>query len=161
MTLSIIVAMSENGVIGRNGDMPWHLSADLKRFRKLTMGHTIVMGRKTFQSIGRLLPGRKTVIVTRNPDFSVDGALMAGSLDEALRPREGGDIFVVGGGEIYRIALPLVTRMYITRVRTELAGDTTFPAVDWSKWTRVAAEAWKADADNDFDFDFEDWQRRS
>lgn len=160
MIVSLIVAMSENRVIGRDGDMPWRLSADLRRFRNLTMDHTIVMGRRTWESIGRLLPGRKTVIISRNPDFSVDGATVAVNLNDALQTVSGeSEVFVIGGGEIYRVALPIANRMYVTRVLAQIEGDTTFPEVDWGQWTRAESEVHSADEKNNYDFVFETWER--
>ena len=161
MIVSLIVAMSENQVIGRDGDMPWRLSDDLRRFRKLTMDHTIIMGRRTWESIGRLLPGRKTVIISRNPDFSVDGATIVGNLNDALKTA-GDDIevFVVGGGEIYRVAMPIANRMYVTRVLAQIGGDTTFPEIDWGEWTRTESEVHSADEKNNYDFVFETWEQK-
>lgn len=160
MTVSIIVAMAENGVIGRDMDLPWHISADLKRFKALTMGHHIVMGRKTFESIGRLLPGRTTVIVTRQPDYQVDGAVIVNSLGAAqAAATDDSELFIIGGGQIYEIALPLADRLHVTRVHTEVDGDTSFPAVDWDQWELVSAERHGADEKNDYDFTFESYQR--
>ena len=160
MTVSIIVAMAENGVIGRDMDLPWHISADLKRFKALTMGHHIVMGRKTFESIGRLLPGRTTVIVTRQPDYQVDGAVIVNSLGAAqAAATDDSELFIIGGGQIYEIALPLADRLHVTRVHTEVDGDTSFPAIDWDQWELVSAERHGADEKNDHDFTFESYQR--
>lgn len=160
MTVSIIVAMAENGVIGRDMDLPWHISADLKRFKALTMGHHIVMGRKTFESIGRLLPGRTTVIVTRQPDYQVDGAVIVNSLGAAqAAATDDSELFIIGGGQIYEIALPLADRLHVTRVHTEVDGDTSFPAIDWDQWELVSAERHGADEKNDYDFTFESYQR--
>ena len=160
MTVSIIVAMAENGVIGRDMDLPWHISADLKRFKALTMGHHIVMGRKTFESIGRLLPGRTTVIVTRQPDYQVDGAVIVNSLGAAqAAATDDSELFIIGGGQIYEIALPLADRLHVTRVHTEVDGDTSFPAIDWDQWELVSAERHGSDEKNDHDFTFESYQR--
>lgn len=160
MTVSIIVAMAENGVIGRDMDLPWHISADLKRFKALTMGHHIVMGRKTFESIGRLLPGRTTVIVTRQPDYQVDGAVIVNSLGAAqAAATDDSELFIIGGGQIYEIALPLADRLHVTRVHTEVDGDTSFPAIDWDQWELVSAECHGADEKNDYDFTFESYRR--
>ncbi len=156
MMVSLIVAMTDNGVIGHGGDMPWHLASDLRRFKMLTMGHHMVMGRKTFESIGRLLPGRTTVILSRNPDLHVPGAIVVNDLRAALKlAKQDPEVFVTGGGEIYRLALPLAGRMYITRVHTTIEGDTWFPAIDWSRWQLTGSEQGHADAQNDFDFTFE------
>lgn len=139
--LSIIVAVSENGVIGHDGGMPWRLSSDLKRFKQLTLGHTIVMGRKTWDSIGRLLPGRTTVILTRQPDFEVPGAIIVGSLQDAIGATDDPEPFVVGGAEIYRLALPFSSKLYLTRVAAEIEGDTFFPEFDTQQWSLISEEA--------------------
>ncbi len=135
--VSIVVAVSENGVIGREGDMPWKLSTDLKRFKALTLGKPVVMGRKTFASIGRLLPGRPHVIVSRNPDFHPEGVEVATSLEDAIARARSlaaaskvDEIFVIGGGEIYRQALAFADRLHVTHVTATIDGDTFFPPVD-------------------------------
>ncbi|PHS17697.1 MAG: diacylglycerol kinase [Blastopirellula sp.] len=161
MKISLIVAQSENRVIGRNGDMPWRLSSDLKRFKSITMGHHIVMGRKTYESIGRLLPGRTTVIITRQPDYQVEGAVIADSLDSAIEQAAGDDeLFIVGGGQIYASSLAQANKIYQTRVHTEINdGDTFFPEVDWTQWNKVHAEEIAADEKNDFETTYEVWER--
>jgi len=161
MTISLIVAMSENGVIGREGKLPWRLSADLRRFKQLTMGHAIVMGRKTFESLPKLLPGRRSIVVTRRADYHADGAIVAASLPAALSAAAGDtEVFVIGGGEIYREALPLADRLYVTAVAAaDVAGDTYFPAWNPADWKRVADEAHPADERNEFDYRFQVFQR--
>ena len=139
MRISIIAAVAVNGVIGREGRLPWHLSADLQRFKRLTTGHTIIMGRRTWESIGRALPGRRTIVVTRQPDYQVaDGVQIATSLDEALRTAEASgesESFVVGGAELYREALPEADRLFFTEVAAEVDGDTYFPVnFDTFEW---------------------------
>ncbi|MBM3999152.1 MAG: dihydrofolate reductase [Planctomycetes bacterium] len=141
---SIIVAVAANGVIGRDGALPWHVPADLKRFKRLTMGHHLIMGRKTLESIGRILPGRTTVVLTKNDDYQSPGAVVARSLQQAIdAAAEAGDdeVFIVGGGEIYRQALPLADRIYRTRVDATVAGDTTFPELAPTDWRVVRAES--------------------
>ena len=153
MRISIIAAMAENGVIGRGGELPWHLTADLKRFKRLTTGHTIVMGRKTWESIGRPLADRRMVVVTRQSEYHADGIEVVSSLDEALalaRTAGADEAFVIGGAEIYSLALPLADRLYITLVLAEVDGDTKFPDLDWAAWVRTGTEAAEADADNDY-----------
>ena len=158
--ISLIVAASENNVIGQDGQLPWYLSADLKRFRKLTTGHHIIMGRKTFESIGRLLPDRTTIIVTRNPDYFFEGANVADSLDSAIAvAADDQQPFVVGGAAIYQLALEFVDTIYLTRVHTEIDGDVFFPDLDWSKWRLTDSERYSADRKNDFDFSFETFVR--
>ena len=157
MAVSIIVAMAENCVIGRANGLPWKLSSDLKRFKSLTMGHHIVMGRKTYESIGRLLPGRTTVIVSRQEGYTVEGAVVVSSLEEAIALSD--DLFVIGGGQIYEQALPLADRIYLTRVQVEVEGDTYFPEVDWAGWRRVEEESLLAGEKNDHPYVFETWER--
>ena len=134
-SLSLIVAHAKNNVIGYKNTLPWHLPEDLKRFRALTTGHHIIMGRKTYESLGRLLPGRTTVIVTRNKDFKVEGALIAHSLQAALLLASGdNEPFVIGGAELYKDGLKLATKLYITEVHAEFAGDAFLPEIDFSHW---------------------------
>ncbi len=133
--LSLIVAHAKNNVIGLNNTLPWHLPEDLKRFRALTTGHHIIMGRKTYESLGRLLPGRTTIIVTRNKDFKVAGALIAHSLQAALLLASGdAEPFVIGGAELYKDGLKLATKLYITEVHTEVVGDAFFAQIDLKLW---------------------------
>jgi dihydrofolate reductase len=136
--VSLIVAMARNGVIGKDNQLPWHLPEDLKRFKRLTMDHHIIMGRKTYESIGKLLPGRTSVIVTRRQDYLVPGAVVVHSLEEAIaRSANDDQIFVIGGAEIYHTALPFADRLLITQIDREVAGDTVFPSVDWSHWQEI------------------------
>ena len=158
--LSIIVAVAENGVIGRDGQLPWRLSRDLQRFKRLTMGHTLIMGRKTYDSIGRLLPGRQTIVVTRNPDWELEGGWVRHSLPAALSAAAGdAEPFVVGGASLYEPALPLATRLYMTRVAAHIDGDVRFPDVDWDQWTRESSEFFPADERNDYPHQFEVYTR--
>jgi dihydrofolate reductase len=159
--VSLIVAVAANGVIGRAGGLPWRLSADLRRFKALTMGHHLVMGRRTWESIGRPLPGRTTIVVTRREDLPVEGALVARSPDDALRLAAGDDeVFVVGGAELYRALLDRADRIYLTRVHAEPEGDTHSPPVDWTRWRRVGAEDLPAGPRDDHPSTFEIWERR-
>ena len=160
MNLSMIVAASENDVIGVAGGLPWKLSADLKRFKKLTMGHHIIMGRKTYESIGRCLPGRTTVIVTRQSDFFVEGAKVVTSTDEAVKATRSDDCpFVTGGAEIYALLLPSVTEIQLTRVHAEIAGDTLLPQINWTNWELVESVRHQSDEKNNFDYSFEVYRR--
>ena len=155
MRLSFIVAMTRKGVIGSAGKLPWRLSSDLKRFKALTMGHHLIMGRKTFDSLGRVLPGRTTVVMTRQASDPPKGVLVAPSLDEAIRQAAGDDeVYVIGGGEIFGQALNLVGRMYVTWVEATVEGDTCFPAFDWSQWREISSEHHSADAKNEYDTTF-------
>ena len=140
--VSIIVAMAKNRVIGANNALPWHLSSDLKRFKALTMGHHIIMGRKTFESIGRVLPGRTNVVVTRDRKSRFEGAVVAHCLHEALEKCGGDDeVFVIGGEQIFREALPMVGRIHATEIARDYAGNTHFPELDDAVWQEVSAEA--------------------
>ena len=153
--LSLIVAISENHVIGREGQLPWHLSADLKRFKQLTMGHHIVMGRKTYDSIGRQLPGRTSVVLTRQTDWAVEGVLTASDLETALElAGDDEEVFVIGGSQIYQLALPLVDRLYVTRVRASVSGDTYFPEITGEQWQLEQNDSFSADEKNDHDYSF-------
>jgi dihydrofolate reductase len=140
--ISLVAAVAANGVIGRDGRLPWHLPEDLKRFKALTMGHHIVMGRKTYESIGRLLPGRTSVIVTRSRDYAVPGAIVASSLEDAVAQCAGDDeIFVIGGAQIYAAALPSADRLYLTLIHSDVQGEVRFPAWDAQAWVLRSSEA--------------------
>lgn len=146
MKVSLIVAMAKNRVIGAENRIPWHLPNELRLFKSLTMGHHIVMGRKTYESINRLLPGRTTVIVTRQRDYTVPGAIVAHSVEEALDACKGDDeCFVIGGADLFREALPFADRLYLTVVDAEPAGDTFMPAVDMADWRETQCESFPAD----------------
>ena len=141
MTVTLVVAIGENGVIGADGGLPWRLPEDLAHFKQLTMGHPMIMGRTTFESIGRPLPGRTTIVLTRDPDLSAEGVEIAPTLAAALkRAHEFDDeVFVVGGAQVYAEALGagLVDLMCVTRVATSPEGDTQFPSIDWMQWQEV------------------------
>lgn len=157
MSVSLIVAMSQNRVIGRGGALPWRLSADLQRFKKLTMGHHIVMGRKTFESIGRPLAGRKMIVVTRQEDYCADHACVAHSLPQAIEiAQAAGDeeVFITGGSEIYRQGLEVADRVYLTLVHAEVDGDAYFPEIDVDRWRLTGGSHHAADERNEFDYSF-------
>ena len=137
MKLSLIVAMSENRVIGKDGKLPWHLSDDLKRFKRLTMGHPIIMGRKTHESIGRVLGGRDNIILTRSADYEVAGAHVCASVEEALDVCGERDAFVIGGESIYRLFLDRADRIYMTRVHQAFEGDAFFPSWDETRFKEI------------------------
>ncbi len=163
MSLSIIVAIAENGVIGREGDLPWRLAADLRRFKRLTMGSALVMGRKTWDSIGRPLPGRTSVVITRQADFQPgwDEVIVAASWQEALAGVPAGlDSYVIGGSSIYALALPDAQRLFLTRVHAAVEGDTYFPEFSLKQWEMVETTHHPADAQNDFDTTFEVYHRQ-
>jgi len=157
----MVVACCTQWVIGRDGQMPWRLSADLQRFKKLTMGHPIIMGRKTFESIGRLLPGRTTIILTRGDDFHHEGAIVVHDETGALIAcQDSEEAFVVGGAEIYKLFLPKADRIYLTKVHTMIPdGDTFFPRMDFSNWNLTDSEEVSADLKNEFATRFEIWDR--
>lgn len=139
--LAIIVAMARNRTIGINNTLPWRIPEDLKRFKSLTMGHHLIMGRKTFDSIGKPLPGRITVVVTRNEALKIDGCIMAHSLEEAIKACAGDDeIFIVGGAELYALAMPWVETIHLTEINLDVAGDTYFPEFDKTQWQELARE---------------------
>ena len=150
MVVSIIAAVSDNGVIGLGGGLPWHLPADLKRFKSLTSGHHMIMGRRTWESIGRRpLPGRPTIVVSRDPGFVAEGAQVARSLGQALELAGGVDeVFIAGGEAIYREALPIADRLYLTRVHVVVEGDTHFPAFAADAWRAVVEERHEPDEKN-------------
>jgi len=160
MTLCVIVAVSENGVIGRDGDLPWYLPDDLKRFKTLTLGHPMVMGRRTYESIGRPLPGRTSVVLTRNPDFAPEGVTVVPSWDEALAACGAAErAFVIGGASLYRRALAACDRLYLTRVHAAVEGDTFFPEGALEPFRLVREERHEADARHAYPFTFLDYER--
>jgi dihydrofolate reductase len=155
MQISIIVALSENNVIGTGNQLPWKLSADLKRVKALTMGHHLIMGRKTFESIGRPLPGRTNVIITRNSTYTQEGCVVVHSLSAALElVKDDSEVFVFGGGEIFKEALPFVSKIYLTKVHCTIEGDTYFPELDSTQWNTRESTLFKADEKNQYDYSF-------
>ena len=156
MTVSIIAIVATNGVIGRDNALPWFMPADLKRFKALTMGHHMIMGRKTFLSVGKPLPGRTTVVVTRSRDFVADGVLTAQSIESAiLLTQDDPEVFICGGAEIYEQTIHRADRMYITRVHADVEGDTVFPEFDdVNEWKLVDAEHFEADDRNTYPYSF-------
>src|SRR5262245_24001254 len=161
MRVSLIVAMARNGVIGRSGGLPWKLSADLKRFKSLTMGHTIVMGRKTYESLGRVLPGRTIVVISRRSELRVPAEVrVVDSLEAAIEAVNGNeDVFFIGGGEIFELAVPRANRMYVTWVEAEVEGDAKFPAIKWHEWREISRERHSADGKNEYDTTFSVYER--
>ncbi len=161
MSVSIIAAVSDNDVIGRDNDLPWRQSADLKRLKALTMGHHMLMGRRTYDSIGRPLPGRTIIVITRDSNFSTDGVLVAHSVDDALDAASlDSEIFIAGGAQIFEQSLHRADRMYITRVHAEVEGDTFFPEFDdVTEWNLVDAEHHEADEKNQYPYSFLTYER--
>lgn len=163
MIISLVVALDKDGGIGWRGRLPWRLSSDLKRFKALTMGHHLIMGRKTFESIGKPLPGRTSIVLTRNPHYHPEGALTAPSLEEALalaHSRDESEAFVIGGGQIFRLALPLAERIYLTQVHAQVQADTFFPRLDPADWVEVEAETLDAGVKDQYPATFKVLERR-
>lgn len=163
VALALVAALDEAGVIGAGGGLPWQLPDDQRHFKALTLGHCIAMGRRTFESIGRALPGRTNLVLSRRPDFAPEGALAVPNLDAAIAEtaRRGERLlFVVGGAAVYAEALPRAIALHLTRVRARVRGDVTFPAVDFSQFTRVSTELHPADARHAYAFAIEEWRRR-
>ena len=163
MMISMIAAMAHDRVIGLDNQMPWHLPADLAHFKRVTLGKPVLMGRKTFESIGRPLPGRRNLVISRNPDYRADGVEVIDSVEAALALLAGSDVaelMVIGGGHLYGQLLPRADRLYLTRIDLAVEGDTRFPAFDDGQWQRVDCESHSADEKNPHPYSFETWQRR-
>lgn len=159
--LSLIVAMTPARVIGRDNGLPWHLPEDLKRFKALTLGKPIVMGRRTYESIGRPLPGRRNIVLSRRADFAPPGVEVVRSLDAALAAAgDAAEIMIIGGAELYASALPLATRLYVTEVHGDVDGDVRFPPIDPRDWREVEARSLPADARHAHAMTFRTLQRR-
>lgn len=160
MILAAIVATDLNNAIGKNNQLLWHLPADLKFFKSTTMGCPIIMGRKTFESIGRLLPGRKNIIITRNHDFKYDGAEVYQSVEEALKNCTDEKIFIIGGAEIYKLSIHLLDELYVTKVKHEFEADTFYPEIKNSEFELVWEDCHSADEKNKYDYCFQKWLRK-
>ena len=170
--LSLIVAMAENNVIGINNNLPWHLPNDLKYFKQATMGKPIIMGRKTYESIGRPLPGRRNIVITRqanyaDTDLAKKGIDVVASLEEAIKLGEDiamidghGEAFIIGGAEIYNQSLAQANRLYITHVLANVDGDAYFPEVDWSNFTEIAREEFSAEGHNPYNYSFNVYDKK-
>lgn len=163
MIKSIIVAKAENNVIGKENDLIWHLPADQKYFRKTTYGHYVIMGRKTYQSLAKPLPGRVNIIITRNTEFKAEGAVVFDQFEKALEFAESQnqqEVFILGGGEIYKKSLPLMDKLYITEINESFEGDTYFPEIDTTGWQEESRHHHPADDENPYDFDFVIYSRK-
>jgi dihydrofolate reductase len=161
MNISIIAAMGKKRELGFGGKLPWHLSDDLKRFKALTYRHAVVMGRKTYESIGKPLPERKNIIVTRDPAYVAAGCAVSHSIEEAFKAAEGdSEIFVIGGAEIYKLALPYANKMYLTFVEAELEADVYFPEFNPTEWSVVKEEPHEADEKHPYRFTFREYKRK-
>lgn len=152
--VSLIAAVAANGVIGDNNALPWRLPEDLRRFKALTLGHPVIMGRKTFESIGRPLPGRRNIVISRNREYAAAGCEVAASLEAALEAcRNGSDeVFIIGGAQIYAEALPLAQRLYLTEISRDFEGDARFPAFDRNRWRETSRERQRTPEGLAFDF---------
>ena len=160
--LSIIVAKAKNNIIGKDNKLLWHLPDDLKRFKELTTGHNIIMGRKTFESLGRVLPNRKHIVFTQNPDFKIDDENVQVvhsmlEIQEYIESKE--ENFVIGGAMIYNLLMPYVTKMYVTEIDKDFDGDTFFPKINTEVWKEVSREKGPSDDKNDFDYDYVTYER--
>tara|TARA_B100000586_G_scaffold131702_1_gene95250 strand:+ start:63 stop:548 length:486 start_codon:yes stop_codon:yes gene_type:complete len=161
MKLSIITAMDKNRVIGKDGNLPWHISSDLKNFKKITMGKPILMGRKTHESIGRALPGRENIILTNKRNYSVEGCIVKNSLDEVLSNcKKVSELIVMGGATLYEQTLDKAEKLYITEVRARIEGDIFFPEYDPNQWVEISRNNFKADENNEYDYSFTVLERK-
>ncbi|MDR5013733.1 type 3 dihydrofolate reductase [Aeromonas veronii] len=163
MKISMIAAMAHDRVIGKDNQMPWHLPADLAHFKRVTLGKPVLMGRKTFESIGRPLPGRRNLVISRNPDYQAEGIEVVGSVEAALALLAGSsveELMVIGGGHLYAEMLPSADCLYLTQIDLAVEGDTRFPAFDDAHWQRVDCESHPADEKNPHPYSFETWLRR-
>jgi dihydrofolate reductase len=150
-----VVAMSNNGVIGRDGDLPWHLSADLRHFKAITMGKPIVMGRVTHESIGRILPGRENIILTQNENYQSEGCTIINDLNQVIaRSEDLDEIMIIGGAQLYKDTLGLANCLFITEVHADVEGDVYFPEFDRGNWQEIERQFFRADDNNEFDYSF-------
>lgn len=159
--ISIIVAVAEGGVIGGGGDLLWHISEDLRRFKQITSGHTVIMGRKTYDSIGRPLPKRRNIVITRNGEWSAEGCERAESLEQAVAMCAGEEeVFIIGGGEIYRQSMAIADKLYLTQVNKPYEGDTYFPEIRPEEWQEVSRESFERGEKFEHPFEFIDLVRK-
>ena len=155
--MEIVAAITNNLIIGQDGDMPWHLPADLAHFKSLTSGHAIAMGRRTWESIGRPLPSRHNIVITRQEHYEAVGVTVVHSIEEATQEAAGQRLFIIGGGEMYALVMHEATHLHLTRIHTTLEGDTSFPLIDESRWVLEDSVVRAADDQNLFDLTFETW----
>jgi dihydrofolate reductase len=161
MIISIIVAIAQNNVIGNNNQLIWHIPGDLKRFKLITMGHAVVMGRKTYESIGKPLPGRKNVIISRQNNFKAEGCQVYEFFEKALESlKTEEEIFIIGGGEIYRLAMPLAHRIYLTKIHKNFPGDTFFPEINQEEWKILHEELISDDEKAGFSYSYINLDRK-
>jgi dihydrofolate reductase len=160
--ITLVVAVSDNDVIGRANQLPWHLPEDLKHFKRVTLGKPIVMGRKTYESIGKPLPGRHNIVVTRSPNYRAEGVTVVAGVDEAIAAAgEAAEVMVIGGAELFKLFLPRAGRLHLTRVHGNIEGDVYWPALDASAWRLVQRADYRADERHAWDMSFEVWERRT
>ncbi|MES3032275.1 MAG: dihydrofolate reductase [Patescibacteria group bacterium] len=158
--ISLILAIGKNNEIGFGNKLPWHLPDDLKRFRDTTRGHTVIMGRKTYESIGRLLPDRKNIIITRDTSYQVAGAVIAHNIEEAIKEcKNEKEAFVIGGGEIVKLAMPYLKRMYLTHVEADIPADSFFPPFDESEWKITSEKFHPKDEKHPYEFTFKTYEK--
>lgn len=163
MIISFVVAASENNVIGKNNQLPWHLPNDLKFFKNTTWGMPVIMGRKTFESFGKMLTGRTNIVITSHKDWKADGVIAVSNLEEAVRAgaeTDAKEVFIIGGGEIFKQAISLANKIYITRVHTVVEGDAFFPEINESDWRQVSNLDFNADERHEYAYSFQLWERR-
>jgi len=158
VAITIIVAKSNNGIIGKDGDLPWRLPEDLKRFKRLTTGNIVVMGRKTYDSIGRPLPNRKNIVISRNTSLRIEGVEVEYDLIDVLKRNQEENVYVIGGGQIYVDALPFTEKLEVTEVDVELVGDTSFPEIDSSQWKEIFREK-RVDPESNLTYSFVSLER--
>ncbi|KYD03251.1 dihydrofolate reductase [Heyndrickxia sporothermodurans] len=160
--ISFLWAQDEKGVIGRNNQLPWYIPEDLKYFKKTTMGHPIVMGRKTFESIGKPLPGRQNIIITRDENFCAKDCLVLQSKHQLLNwaDQQDKEVFITGGAEIFGLFMDKVDRLYVTKIFANIEGDTYFPIIDWSEWELVSSEKGPKNEENPYDYEFQVYERK-
>ena len=159
--VTIIAAVGRNRALGKNNDLIWHIPADLRRFKSLTRGHHVIMGRKTFESLGRPLPKRTNIIISRNPDYKAEGCIVVDSLERALEEAQADpNPFILGGGEIYRQALPLADLMDLTLVHEDFEADAFFPEFDPESWVVISREDHKKDEENPYDYSFVRYEKK-
>lgn len=163
MIISQIVAVSLNNVIGKNGGLPWHMPTDMAYFKKMTWGHHIVTGRRNYEAEGKALPGRINVVLTRKFDYQISDSIVVNELEEAIdiaRKSREKELFIVGGEQIYKLAMPLTDRIYLTRINAHVDGDTFYPDLDLNTWKKVSIDRRKADENNPYDYDFIVYERQ-
>ena len=163
MIISLVVAAAENNAIGKDNQLLWHLPNDLKFFKNITWGMVVIMGRKTFEAVNKPLPGRINIVITRQADWNAEGTIAATDLQDALQKAKAtncNEIFVIGGGEIYKQSMEIADKIYITRVHAALDGDTFFPEIDESKWQLISNQDFEADEKHKYAYSFQTWERR-